>query len=130
VLFLHDDEIRAGLNKVYEKLESSEILLKSGHYGDSVSISYYVMFTSAKLLLSLKGIKPKTHAGLMRVFSKEYVHGNDFDQYIFKKFMDSLTLREQADYDFQDNINKKIAEDQLKIAKSFVEESLKFLKEI
>lgn len=89
-LFLQDEEIQAGLNKIHEKLESSEILFKSRHFGDSVSISYYVMHISVKLLLALKGIEPRTHTSLMRVFSKEYVHKNDFDYEIFKKFMDSL----------------------------------------
>ena len=49
--------------KVHEKLKSSEILYKSGQYGDSVSISYYVMHTTAKILLFLKNITPKTHKG-------------------------------------------------------------------
>jgi len=127
---LLDEEMKKATLKVHEKLKSSEILYESGQYGDSVSISYYVMYTTAKILLFLKGIKPKTHKGLMQVFSKEYVHENDFNRELFKKFAYSQSLREQADYEFIDDINEKIAKNTLNLAKSFVKEASRFFKDL
>jgi uncharacterized protein (UPF0332 family) len=66
----------------------------------------------------------------MKVFSEEYVHKDNFSLDIFRKFMKSQTLREQADYDFKDNLNEKIAKDTLLLAKSFIKESSRFLKEL
>ena len=66
----------------------------------------------------------------MQVFSKEYVNENDFNKDLFKKFAYSQSLREQADYEFIDNINEKIAKDTLNLAKSFVKESSRFFEEL
>jgi len=47
---------------------------------------------------------------------------------LYKKFIEAQTLREQADYDAADEINKKIAKNTLTLAEKFIEESNKFLK--
>ena len=121
------DETYEFIEKAKDKLNSSKALYEIGQYGDSVSISYYVMFLIAKGLLILKGFKPKKHSGLIHIFGKEYVKNNSFNQELFKKFIETQTLREQADYDATDEINKKIA-NSIKLAEKFIEESNKFLK--
>ena len=53
------DEVDDYIEKAKSKFKSSKALYEIGQYGDSVSISYYVMFLVTKALLILKGFKPK-----------------------------------------------------------------------
>lgn len=66
-------EITDYMDKVNTKLKSSKLLIELGDYSDSVSLSYYAMFLTAKALLIKKNIFPKTHSGLISTFGKEYV---------------------------------------------------------
>ncbi|KZX16545.1 HEPN domain protein [Methanobrevibacter cuticularis] len=122
------DEIEDYVEKAKSKLKSSKTLYEIGQYGDSVSISYYVMFSAAKALLLLKGSNTKTHKGLISLFGKKYIKEDNFNQDLYKKFVKTQTLRQQVDYDATDNINKKIAKSALDLSESFLNESLKFLK--
>ena len=61
VLFL--SEIEEYMKKANRKLKSSKLLLEERDYADSVSLAYYVMYLTAKLLLIKKEIYPKTNLG-------------------------------------------------------------------
>ena len=125
VLFL--SEIEDYMTKVNVKLNSSKKLFEVGNYADSVSLSYYVMFLTAKALLIKKGISPKTHAGLISTFGKEYVREGDFSLSIYRYLARAQTLRETADYEAVDNITMDIAEEKINQAEEFIEEAKKFL---
>jgi uncharacterized protein (UPF0332 family) len=118
------------INKSKEKLEASKVLYKSRFYGDSVSVAYYAMFSSAKALLFLKNITPKTHSGLMSSFGKEFVKTGQFDKYLFKRFIRSQKKREEADYEDVDFISKKIAKNIIDLAETFVVEYINLLEKI
>lgn len=120
-------EVQEYLDKADSKLKSSILLYDAGQYGDSVATSYYVMFLVAKALLLKKGIAPKTHKGLIHVFSEEYVNKGEFSPELNRKFARTQTLRQQADYDAIDNINQKIAKEKIDLCKEFIKESQKFL---
>lgn len=121
------DEVSGYIIKANEKLESSKALFNIGHYGDSVSTSYYAMFLVAKALLIKKGHAPKTHKGLIHIFSKEYIKNDSFDPNIYKDFVRTQTLREKADYEVYDGINERIAKNNIQICENFIRESQKFL---
>lgn len=121
------DEVQEFMDKANYKLKSSQILYDSGQYIDSVSASYYVMLLVAKALLINKGIRPKTHKGIMHLFSKEFIKGGDFDPILGRKFLRTQTLRENADYEIRVNIDKRIAKEKLDQCKLFIKEADKFL---
>ena len=66
------------------KLNPSKKLFEVGNYADSISLSYYAMFLTTKALLIKKGITPKTHAGLISTFGKEYVREGDFSLSVYR----------------------------------------------
>ena len=71
VLFL--DKVKNAINVGKSQLISSKILFDGGQYRDSVTMSYYAMYSSALALLLKKDISPKTHEGTLRQLAKEYV---------------------------------------------------------
>ena len=69
------DEVIALMHKAKNKLKNSKVLYENKGYSDSVSLSYYAMFLSAKALLIKRNCKfGKTHQNLIQEFSRVYVH--------------------------------------------------------
>ncbi|OQX53440.1 MAG: hypothetical protein B5M48_03415 [Candidatus Omnitrophica bacterium 4484_213] len=51
-----------------EKLLSAEILFKNKQFKDSVSRSYYAIFSVARALLATKGLDSSKHSGVISLF--------------------------------------------------------------
>ena len=67
------DNPKDAINVGKSQLISSKMLFEGGQYRDSVTMSYYAMYSSALALLLEKSISPKTHKGTLRQLAKEYV---------------------------------------------------------
>jgi uncharacterized protein (UPF0332 family) len=123
-----DDEISSFINKAETKLKHSKLLFEVEGYADSVSLSYYCMFLCAKALLVKKNCNiPKTHRGLIKLFSLKYVHEDDFNYNTYNYLASSQSERESADYGAKDNIDERIAKRRIDHAEEFLNETKKFL---
>ena len=67
-------------------LISAKALFEIGQYRDSVTMSYYAMYSAGLALLLKKDISPRTHGGTMKQLAKEYVKPG----YCLKKLMSFL----------------------------------------
>lgn len=123
-----DEEIIAFINKAETKLKHSKALFEIEGYADSVSLSYYCMFLSAKALLIKKECNiPKSHQGLIQLFSLKYVKEDNFKYDIYKFLANAQSNREDADYAAIDNIGRELAEKRIVEAEEFLNETKKFL---
>ena len=122
------DEVIAFVKKAETKLKHSKALFEIEGYADSVSLSYYSMFLCAKALLVKKECNiPKTHQGLIQLFSLKYVHEDDFSYNIYKYLANAQSNREDADYSAIDNIGRALAEKRIIESEIFLNETKKFL---
>lgn len=86
------------------------------------------MFLCAKALLVKKNCKiPKSHWGLIQLFSLKYVHEDDFNYNAYNYLSSSQSDRESADYGARDNIDERIAKRRINHAEEFLKEAKKFL---
>lgn len=86
------------------------------------------MFLCAKALLVKKNCKiPKTHQGLIQLFSLKYVHEDEFKYNTYNYLASSQSERESADYGAKDGIDEKIAQRRINHAEEFLVETKKFL---
>lgn len=122
-----DNEIELIFEKSIYLLKVAKKNYEDEFYPDSINRSYYAIFHAAKALLIKKGINTKTHTGTIHKFGLEYIINGNFDKEIGKFFSKLGEDREKADYDYAHNITKEKAKTDLDNAKSFVEESKKFL---
>lgn len=118
------------IDKAKAFYKAAEILYTNGLYDSSVSRSYYAMFTVVRALLLSRGIKPKTHKGVLIKFREEFIK-NGLLPY---KFNDALikaeALREKGDYlPVPHGISKAEAADVMREAKEFLYEAEKYLEE-
>ena len=122
------DETKAFIIKAKRKLKHSKTLYEVQGYSDSVTLSYYAMFLTAKALLIKRKCKfGKSHQNLIKEFSRVYVHEDTFDYNIYKYLASTQSLREEADYNAIDTIDERIAKQRINQAEKFIKEAEKFL---
>jgi uncharacterized protein len=56
-----------------EKLEAAKILKENGFFRDSISRSYYAIFTGARSLLAIKKKDSAKHSGIISLFNRYFV---------------------------------------------------------
>jgi len=120
--------IIAFLEKSKQKLKSAVDLIKNNDFDDSVSRSYYCIYHCTKALLKTKGIEPSTHEGLFRMFSLHFVKEGIFKQDFSKIFSFLQNERENGDYGIFNVFTIVDAEDAVRKAKLFYNESIAYLR--
>jgi uncharacterized protein (UPF0332 family) len=58
------------LESAREKLTAAKDLLENKHYKDSVSRSYYAIFTAARALLATRQLDSSKHSGVISFFNQ------------------------------------------------------------
>ncbi len=116
------------LNDSKEKLNASKILFENGSYKDSVSRSYYAMFTSSRALLATKSLDSAKHSGVISLFNLHFVKTGIVGKEYGKLLAEAKNIREESDYGDFVIVSKKEAGIQLEHAEQFIEEIEKAIK--
>lgn len=112
-----------------EKLKSAEILLEKGQYKDSISRSYYAMFSAARALLALKEVNSSKHSGVISLFNQHFVKTNIVRKNCGRMLLDAKELREESDYGDFYIVTQEDAKTQLENAKFLFKEIERILNE-
>jgi uncharacterized protein (UPF0332 family) len=104
-----------------EKLEAAEYLFEGKFYSDAVSRAYYSMFYSAKLLLSIKELYPRTHKGVISQFGLEFVKTGFMEDVYGRALTHAKDRREVADYDLEKDFTSQEAEAIIDDARRFLD---------
>lgn len=107
-----DDLVKYRLDNAGEKLESAKLLLDTGHYKDSISRSYYAIFTAVRAVLAKDRVDFSKHAGVIAYFQKEYIKEGIFDKKFSKYIQGAFQIRNSCDYDDFFIASKQDAEEQ------------------
>ena len=116
------DNVGEAFNVGKEQLISSKMLFEGGQYRDSVTLSYYAMYSSALALLLKKDISPKTHEGTLRQLAKEYVKEGLLSKEAYDYLCDGRTLRNKSSYDYSLVFSEELAEELILQAEKFIDE--------
>lgn len=121
-----DESIKAlvsyRLESAREKLSAAEDLLEKRHYKDSVSRSYYAIFTAARALLATKKLDSSKHSGVIALFNQHFVKNGAVRRDASKWLERAKLYREQADYGDFYIVSAQEAETQIQSAREFIEE--------
>lgn len=105
--------IKYRLDNAEEKMDSAKILLEKGNYKDSVSRSYYAMFTGIRAVLAKDGIDYSKHSGVIAYFQREYVKTGIFEKKYSKYIQNAFQVRNSSDYDDFYVVSKTEAQEQI-----------------
>ncbi len=115
------------IHRALEEIKASDVLRKEGFYFKSIVSSYYAIYHAVKALLLLKGIDPKTHEGVERMFGLYYVKTGEFDIKLGKVIGRLMKMREEADYYPEIPFTDEDSEEAINLVKDFVEKAMSFI---
>lgn len=92
------ENIKIEIDKAAEILAEADILYNSGFSTGAVSRLYYCLLHSIKALLLSKGLEPKSHEGVLRLFGLHFVKENIFEAATSHTLAKLMKYREEADY--------------------------------
>lgn len=110
------------LEDAKEKLYSAETLLNGNSFKDSVSRSYYAMFSAARALLAMERVDSSKHSGIISLFNLHLVKSGKVAKKCGKILAKAKTVREKSDYGDFTMITKEEANNQIEDAKKFIHE--------
>ncbi len=114
---------RYEMERAQDELKAAQVLQKEGFYFKGVVSAYYSIYHAAKALLLLKGVDPKTHEGVERMFGLYYIKTGEFDLKIGKAIGRLMKMREEADYFPEIPFIKEDSEEAIKMAEDFLQKA-------
>jgi hypothetical protein len=112
------DEIRRG----EDALAAATALLDLGLHADAVSRTYYGVFHHLRALLVARGVEPRSHAGAIHLFNREFVNTGLFPATCNRLLAGLQRARELADYSAAVTFAETDARTDLAAARAFCAE--------
>jgi uncharacterized protein (UPF0332 family) len=116
------DLVKYRLNNSKEKLGSAKLLLENDKFKDSISRSYYAMYTAARALLATKHLDSSKHSGVISLFNQHFVKIGVVARDLGRILMKGKDLRQDGDYKDFVETSMKEAQDQYSDAKKFIDQ--------
>ncbi len=114
-------DVEKFLERAYDALEASKILLEKGKYNAAISQAYFSMYYAAKALLSTRRLYPKTHKGVVAKFGLEFVKKGYVEEVYGAALAKAFNQREKVDYDIYYSASMEEAKSAIEEAERFVE---------
>ena len=115
------------LYQARQRLKAAEVLLKAGSYKDSLSRSYYAMYSAARALLATKSLDSQKHSGVISLFNQHFVKEGVVDRRLGRLIAEAKGIREESDYGDYVSFSAEEARDQIQNAKLFIKEVARLL---
>lgn len=106
------------------ELKSLKGNIKESVWRKAVTNIYYIFLNLIRAILAEKGIYPKTHEGIERMFALHFIKGEVFPKRIATYFSNLMSRRTEADYKFFIDFSK----DDVKGYLEWLEESLPYFR--
>ena len=103
-----------------EFLEDSKKLLALGRLRSALDRAYYATFHAAQAILASEGFKPKTHAGLRKLFGREVVKRGLVEKELGKFLTRVFSMRQVSTYDIYASIEEAEAKEIVNKAERFI----------
>lgn len=92
-----------------ERLKAAKVLFNMNLYNDSVSRSYYAVFSAVSLLFYVKGKSYSSHKGIIINFHKDFIRTGIFPLSFGSLFSNLFQKRQDCDYDSSIKFDKEAA---------------------
>jgi hypothetical protein len=119
---------KSEIERAVDELNASKLLQEKGFFFKSVASAYYAIYHASKALLLLKGVVPKTHEGVERMFSLYYIKTEEFDLKVGKVLGRLMKMRQEADYYPEVPFSSEEAVEAIQMAADFLERSKNFVR--
>ena len=101
-------------------MEDAQALLRRDRLRAAADRAYYAMYHAAQAVLYDMGLKPKTHAGLRKMFSEHLVKPKRVNAEFSRALGESFRLRQISDYKADAVIDPEKVKDVVKKGAEFL----------
>lgn len=112
-------EMRSHLERATSSLQAAKLLRSAELPNDAASRAYYAVFHAASALLLAQNLEFKSHAGVLRAISLNFVKPGILENSVGRDLNWLAELRQTADYGEIRNVSLLDAEDAINIAERF-----------
>ena len=119
---------KSEIERAVDELNASKLLQEKGFFFKSVASAYYAIYHASKALLLLKGVVPKTHEGVERMFSLYYIKTEEFDLKVGKVLGRLMKMRQEADYYPEVPFTSEEAVEAIQMAADFLDRAKTFVR--
>jgi len=92
------ENIKTELDRASKTLLEAELLFNNGFIPGAISRLYYFLLYNIRAILLTKGLEPRSHEGMLRLFSLHFVKEGIFETKSSHIFSRLMKYREEADY--------------------------------
>ncbi len=92
------ENIKIELDRASKAMDAAILLFDNGFLSDAISRLYYFLLHIIRALLLSKGFEPKSHEGVLRLFSLHFIKEGIFEPKTSHIFAKLMKYREEADY--------------------------------
>ena len=121
------EELQKVITKAKDCLEDAKYLMDGERYDAAVNRAYYSMFTAIQGLLLERNIFVKTHSGTKAKFHELFLKTELLPMHLGKIFEDAISLRQEADYEFDEIISNEDAQQTIEDADLFIKSIVEFI---
>lgn len=116
------------LEMAREKLQAAKLLKSGGFFKDSISRSYYAIFSGARSLLALKEMDSEKHSGIISLFNRHFVKTGLVNKTCSKIISRAQIHRQRSDYGDYSVATEQEATDQIEKVEYFLREVENYLR--
>nr|MDO8099441.1 HEPN domain-containing protein [Candidatus Njordarchaeota archaeon] len=120
-------EINDAILKAKRFLRDAKVLLHDGGFDSTAGRCYYAMFLMAEVVLLTKGLRAKSHKGVIALLGQHFINKRILSEELGKSLKAAHESREAGDYEIKFAVSEKEAKESVKRATRFVEETEKYL---
>ncbi len=91
--------VKYRISRADETFDAAKLLGKNGYWNSAVNRLYYSAFYAVGALLTLNGIKSKSHSSTRSLFSLHFVKTGKLPKKHGRFFSELYDLRQKGDYD-------------------------------
>jgi len=112
--------VKTSLSRAESALRSAKLLLVHGELEDAASRAYYAMFHATRAILFSKGLKAKTHKGVISLFGEHIVKKGVLGEEYADALRKAFDLRQKSDYEIYAVLDGKLVKETVNNAKKFI----------
>ncbi|WP_223834199.1 HEPN domain-containing protein [Spirosoma profusum] len=112
-----------------ECLRDSRYLLQMKSYRSAAGRAYYAYFDAVRALLASKNITTKSHSSIKMLFGQHFVQAGPFTKPDAKAFQSLFLLRQNSDYEIDENVSEEDATDAVATATEFLHQVEAYLRD-
>lgn len=125
---MSQSDLIAYLEKAKQYIDNAETYFEVGDFQGTIANTCHAIISGLDTIQLVENLKLKSGVDLIASFGKSFVEANIFSRKMSSLLKKASELHESEEIDIENTVDKKDAEESLKIGKDFIDKIVEYLK--